>query len=149
MITGKAGTGKTLMACAYGNQACRFGLKVSFQRVPLLVERLAVSHGDGSFYRLIEKIEKPDLLILDDLGISPLSAVGRSDLLEVIKSRSGKATLVTSQLPVKNWHAYLSGENGTVADAILDRLTGGAERLELRGPSLRDSTDKAEDSSKE
>lgn len=149
-ITGKTGTGKTWLACALGNQACRFGFTVSFQRVPLLVERLAVSHGDGSYLQLLEKIAKPDLVILDDLGISPLSAVGRSDLLEAIESRNGcKATLITSQLPVKSWHTYLAGENGTVADAILDRLTGGADRLELRGPSLRDATDRAEKEAKE
>jgi len=134
IVTGATGLGKTWLACALGNQACRHGLSVSFQRVSLLLEDLAVSHGDGGFRKRLTQLAKVDLLILDDFGISALTAAGRSDLLEVIEQRSGiKATLVTSQLPVDRWHDYLSGGNPTVADAILDRLVTGSQRIALQG----------------
>ena len=93
-----------------------------------------MSHGDGGFRKRLTQLAKVDLLILDDFGISALTAAGRSDLLEVIEQRSGiKATLVTSQLPVDRWHDYLSGGNPTVADAILDRLLTGSQRITLQG----------------
>jgi DNA replication protein DnaC len=138
IVTGPIGCGKTWMACALGNQACRQGLSVSFQRLPLLLEDLAVSHGDGSFRKRLNQLAKVDLLILDDFGLSALNAVGRNDMLEVIESRSGaRSTLITSQLPVDRWHDYLSGGNPTVADAILDRLVSGSQRLEIKGESMR------------
>lgn len=112
IVTGPTGSGKTWLACAFGNQACRQGLSVSFQRLPLLLEDLAVSHGDGSFRKRLALLAKVDLLILDDFGISALNAIGRNDLLEVIESRSStRATLITSQLPVTSWHAYLGDKN--------------------------------------
>jgi DNA replication protein DnaC len=121
-----------------GNQACRQGVSVSFQRLPLLLEDLAVSHGDGSFRKRLAQLAKVELLILDDFGMAALNAVGRNDMLEVIESRSGaRSTLITSQLPVDRWHDYLSGGNPTVADAILDRLVSGSQRLELKGESMR------------
>ena len=138
IVTGPTGGGKTWLACALGNQACRQGVSVSFQRLPLLLEDLAVSHGDGSFRRRLGQLANVDLLILDDFGMAALNAVGRNDMLEVIESRSGsKSTLITSQLPVDRWHDYLSGGNPTVADAILDRLVSGSQRLELKGESMR------------
>ena len=138
IITGPTGSGKTWLACALGNQACRLGLSVLFQRLPLLLEDMAVSHGDGSFRKRLAQVAKVDLLILDDFGMATLSAVGRNDLLEVIEQRCGKrSTLITSQLPVNRWHDYLSGGNPTVADAILDRLVSGANRIELKGESMR------------
>jgi len=138
VITGATGLGKTWIACALGNQACRHGLTVKFERVPLLLEELAIAHADGSFRRRITAIGKLDLLILDDLGINILTAERRADLLEVIEVRSGtKATVVTSQLPVKRWHDYLADGNPTVADAIMDRLVSDAHRIELAGESLR------------
>lgn len=138
IVTGPTGGGKTWLACALGNQACRQGVSVSFQRLPLLLEDLAVSHGDGSFRRRLGQLANVDLLILDDFGMAALNAVGRNDMLEVIESRSGsKSTLITSQLPVDRWHDYLSGGNPTVADAILDRLVSGSQRLELKGDSMR------------
>lgn len=138
IITGPTGCGKTWLGCALGNQACRQGLTVSFQRLPLLLEDMAVSHGDGSFRKRLTQLAKVDLLILDDFGMATLNAVGRNDLLEVIEQRCGKrSTLITSQLPVNRWHDYLSGGNPTVADAILDRLVSGANRIELKGESMR------------
>lgn len=138
IITGPAGGGKTWIGCALGNQACRHGMSVMFQRLPLLLEDLAISHGDGSFRKKLNLLAKVDLLILDDLGMAVLNAVGRNDLLEVIEQRCGKrSTLITSQLPVDRWHDYLSGGNPTVADAILDRLVSGSNRITLTGESMR------------
>lgn len=138
ITTGPTGSGKTWLACALGNQACRIGMSVTFHRLPLLLEDLAVSHGDGSFRKRLAHIAKVNLLILDDFGLGTLNAIGRNDLLEVIESRSGtRSTLITSQLPVDRWHDYLSGGNPTVADAILDRLVSGSQRLALKGESMR------------
>lgn len=138
IVTGPTGSGKTWMACALATQACRLGMTVSFQRLPLLLEDLAVSHGDGSFRKRLGQLAKVDMLILDDFGLAALNAIGRNDMLEIIESRSGAlATLITSQLPVDRWHDYLSGGNPTVADAILDRLVSGSQRLEIRGESMR------------
>jgi DNA replication protein DnaC len=138
IITGPTGGGKTWLGCALGNQACRLGLTVTFQRLPLLLEELAVSHGDGSFRKKLMQLAKIDLLILDDFGMAALNAIGRNDLLEVIEQRCGnRSTLITSQLPVDRWHDYLSGGNPTVADAILDRLVNGSHRIALKGESMR------------
>jgi len=137
-ITGKTGVGKTWIACALGNQACRHGMTVKFERIPMLLEDLVVARADHTYRKRLNGLAKLDLLILDDLGLTPLSTEGRADLLEIAEARSGvKATIVTSQLPVKKWHEYLSGGNPTVADAIMDRLLGKGQRIELAGESLR------------
>jgi DNA replication protein DnaC len=137
VLTGPAGTGKTWIACALGEKACREGLKVSFQRLPILLEEFKLAHVDGTFHSKLAKLTKVDLLILDDLGVSPINAQGRGDLLEIIDSRSTtKSTIVTSQLPVSKWHDYLSSGNPTAADAILDRITGGSYRIEFKGESM-------------
>lgn len=138
IVTGPTGSGKTWLTCAFGNQACRHGKTVLFQRLPLLLEELQLGHGDGSFRKRLNQLAKYDLLILDDFGIAAINAHGRNDLLEVIDSRvPGRSTIITSQLPVTNWHDYLSGGNPTVADAILDRLLGGSLRIPLKGDSMR------------
>ena len=138
IVTGPTGCGKTWITCALGNQACRHGLSVLFVRMPLLLEELQLGHADGSFRKRLVQLAKLDLLILDDFGIAPLNAQNRGDLLEVIDSRSGgKSTAITSQIPLEHWHDYLSGGNPTVADAILDRLVGGAIRINLKGDSMR------------
>lgn len=138
ILTGPTGSGKTWLACAFGNQACRQGKTVLFQRLSLLLEDLHISHADGSFKKRLAQLAKLDLLILDDFGMAALTAQGRTDLLEVIDSRvGGRSTIVTSQIPVENWHDYLSGGNPTVADAILDRVVSGSLRIPLRGESMR------------
>jgi DNA replication protein DnaC len=138
LITGPTGTGKTWLACALGNQACRSGKSVLFQRISILVEELHIGHGDGSFRKRLSQIAKLDLLILDDFGLGNLTQQGRSDILEVIEARGDeRSTIITSQLPVSIWHEYLGGNNPTVADAFLDRTISGAIRLEMRGESMR------------
>lgn len=138
IVTGATGLGKTWIACALGNQACRHGLTVKFERVPTLLEDLAMAHAERTFRKRLTALGKLDLLILDDLGINTLTPDRRSDLLEVIECRSvNKATIVTSQLPVKRWHDYLADGNATVADAVMDRIVSGAHRIELVGESMR------------
>lgn len=140
ILTGLTGSGKTWLTCALGNQACRNGLTVSFQRISLLLEELHLAHADGSFRKKLSQLAKVDLLILDDFGTATLNAQNRCDLLELIDSRSGgKSTAVTSQISIDQWHAYLSGGNPTVADAILDRLVSGSIRINLKGESMRKS----------
>ncbi len=135
-LTGPTGTGKTYLACALGNQACRHGFSVRYLRLPRLLEQLAVARGDGSYSRLMNQLAKTDLLILDDWGIQPFTGPQRNDLMEVIEDRHGlHSTLIASQLPVEHWHDYL-GEP-TLADAILDRLLHNAHRLPLTGESMR------------
>jgi DNA replication protein DnaC len=136
LITGPTGVGKTWLACALGQQACRQGFPVLYQRVPRLTETLRIAHGDGSFGRLLAQLAKVDVLILDDWGMTPLDQAARHDLLEVIDDRSTtKSTIITSQLPIEHWHAWLN--DPTVADAILDRLVHRSHRLALKGESLR------------
>ena len=146
IVTGPTGSGKTWLSCALGNKACRLGMTVLFYRLSLLLEDLAISHGDGSFRKRLNQLAKADLLILDDFGMAALNAIGRNDLLEVIDQRTGnRSTLITSQLPVDRWHDYLSGGNPTMADAILDRLVSGAHRIELKGDSMRKRRGQNED----
>lgn len=136
VITGATGCGKTWLACALGNAACRQGLSVVYTRAPRLFEELRIAHGDGSFGKRLLAMAKTDLLILDDWGLAPLGQAERNDLLEVLDDRVGtRATLITSQLPVEHWHAYLN--DPTLADAILDRVLHAAHKLALSGESQR------------
>jgi len=136
LITGRTGSGKTWLACALGNAACRQGLSVQYLRLPRLFEELRIAHGDGSFTRRLSALAKMDLLLIDDWGLAPPSATERADLLELLDDRVGtRSTLITSQLPVKHWHEYL-GEP-TLADAILDRIVHSAHELSLTGESMR------------
>jgi len=141
-ITGKTGLGKTWLACALANKACRLGYTSSYVRVPRMLQDIYVAHADGSYPKVMNKLAKPDLLILDDLGLSALSDTERRDLLEVIEDRQGRrSTIVTSQLKVKHWHEVI-GEP-TIADAILDRLVSNAHRIDLSGNSLRPKKEEA------
>ena len=136
LLTGATGCGKTWLACAFGNAACRQGLSVAYVRTPRLFEELRIAHGDGSFGKRLSALAKTDLLILDDWGLAPLNQVERNDLLEVLDDRVGsRSTLITSQLPPAHWHAYLN--DPTLADAILDRVLHAAHKVELTGESLR------------
>ncbi len=135
-ITAPTGTGKSWIACALGNQACRQGLSVRYERASRLLDSLRIARGDGSYGKRLIQLAKIDLLILDDFGLKPMTQGERHDLLEVIEDRHGtRSTLVTSQLPVASWHKYLS--DPSVADALLDRLLSGAHRIELKGESMR------------
>jgi DNA replication protein DnaC len=138
LFTGPTGCGKSWLACALGQQACRQGLRVRYWRVPRLLEELRISHADGSYNRLLSQLAKIDLLILDDFGLDMLKTPDRKDLLEIMEDRHKlKSTIITSQLAVKHWHEYI-GEP-TIADAILDRLLHNAYKIELKGESIRKS----------
>jgi DNA replication protein DnaC len=137
LITGLTGCGKSWLACAIGQQACRQGLSVKYIRVAKLIEELRIAHADGSYIAILNQFAKTDLLILDDFGIDQLTQQDHRDLLEIIEDRHKlKSTLITSQLGIKHWHDYI-GEP-TIADAIMDRLLSHAHKLELKGPSMRD-----------
>jgi DNA replication protein DnaC len=141
LITGSTGTGKSFLASAIGHQACQLGFKVLYTNASRLFTQLKMARADGSAMKELLKIEKQDLLILDDFGIQPFDQASRASLLEVIEDRHGKrSTIFTSQLPVSSWHELI-GEK-TVADAILDRIVHGALRLELKGESLRKNKSK-------
>jgi DNA replication protein DnaC len=136
LIVGATGTGKTYVACALGQSACRHGLTVRYLRLPRLLHDLGLAHADGSYGKLLASLAKADLLILDDWGLAPLADRERRDLLEVLEDRHGRrATLVTSQLPLEHWHNCVG--DPTFADAILDRLIHQAHRLILKGTSMR------------
>lgn len=135
-ITGPTGTGKSFIASALGHQACQLGLKVLYFNTNKLLAQLKMAKADGSALKELSKIEKTDLLILDDFGLQPFDAQSRMLLMEIFEDRHGKrATILTSQLPVKMWYEII-GEK-TVADAILDRIVHDAHRIELKGESLR------------
>jgi DNA replication protein DnaC len=136
LITGATGVGKTYLACALGQQACRQGYRVLYRRVPRLFDELALAHADGSYPQVLARVARIDVLVLDDWGLTPLTEAQRQDLLEVLEDRDGtRSTILTSQLPREQWHDYL-GEP-TVADAILDRVVHRAVAITLTGPSRR------------
>jgi DNA replication protein DnaC len=137
LITGPTGIGKSWLASAFVQSACRHGFTAAYVRAPRLLHELAVSRGDGSYARLLVKHAKLDLLAIDDWLLAPLTDAERRDLLEVIEDRSERAsTLIASQLPPTAWHAAI-GEP-SVADAICDRLIHRAHKLTLKGPTMRD-----------
>jgi len=136
LITGSTGVGKSYIASAIGHQACSMGYKVLYDHSSKLFARLKSGKADGTYLKEITKMEKQDLLIIDDFGIQPLDQQSRSILMEIIEDRHGKkSTLFTSQVPVNQWHEVI-GEQ-TIADAILDRIVHDSQRLELKGESMR------------
>ena len=136
LITGSTGTGKSYLACALGSQACLEGYKVYYANATRLFTQLKMAKADGSAIKELARIEKQDLLILDDFGIQPLDNQSRMLMMEIVEDRHGKrATLFTSQLPVQVWYEVIGDQ--TLADAILDRVVHDAHRIELGGESLR------------
>lgn len=136
VITGPTGTGKSWLACALANQACRQGLSCHFIRVPILMENLMAAHATATFVQKLAQLKKFDLLILDDWGIEPFSNRAENDLLELIDNRLGnRSFLITSQLPMNVWHD--SFDNKTVADALMDRVIHGSYHIQLAGESMR------------
>lgn len=136
LITGSTGIGKSYIASAIGHQACSLGYKVMYEHSTKLFARLKMAKADGSYLKELVKMEKQELLILDDFGMQPLDSQSRTILMEIIEDRHGKrSTLFTSQVPVNNWYEVI-GEQ-TIADAILDRIIHDAHRLELKGDSMR------------
>ena len=136
VLTGPTGCGKTYLACALGHHACHQGYRVRYYRATRLFEALTISHGDGSYLKLLAQIAKVDVLIIDDWGLEPLSQSQKNDLLEIMEDRhSSKSTIFTSQLPLTKWHDFIA--DPTLADAILDRLLHNAHKLPLKGESMR------------
>jgi DNA replication protein DnaC len=136
LITGPTGLGKSWIACALGHKACRDNRSVQYHRLPRLFEALALARGDGRYGRLLKTVSRVQLLVLDDWGLAVLNPPERRDLLEILDDRHGRAsTIVTSQVPVDQWHAIIG--DPTLADAILDRLVHNAHRVQLTGESMR------------
>jgi len=135
-FAGATGLGKTWLACALAQYACRQGRSALYLRVPRLAEELRILHGSGGFRRWLQQLAKTDVLVLDDWGTGAIDAATRADLLEIIDDRaSQRATIITHQLPIEHWHAWLG--DATVADAMLDRLMQCCRRFQLEGESRR------------
>lgn len=144
LITGPTGTGKSFLSSAIGHQACILGYKVFYANTSKLFAQLKLAKADGSSMKELVRIEKQDLLILDDFGIQPLDQQSRTLLMEIMEDRHGKrSTIITSQLPVKQWYEVI-GEK-TIADAILDRIVHDAHRIEIKGESMRKRKEKQEE----
>lgn len=136
LITGSTGIGKSYISSAFGHQACCLGYKVLYHSTSKLISKLKIAKADGSYLKEMTRIERQNLLILDDFGLQPFDAAGRAMLMEIIEDRHGKGSIiVTSQLPVSKWYDIIGDK--TMADAILDRIIHQAHRIELNGESMR------------
>lgn len=136
LITGPTGAGKSWLGCALAQYACRRGHSALYQRVPRLQEELRIRHGSGAFGKWLIQLARTDVLLLDDWGMGAIDSATRSDLLEIIDDRAAnKATIITSQLPIEHWHAWIG--DATIADAVLDRIMQRNHRFTLTGDSLR------------
>ena len=136
VITGATGVGKTYMACALAQQACRLGHRVLYRRAPRLFDELALARADGTYPKLLARFARTEVFVLDDWGLAPVKDLERRDLLEIMEDRHGlRSTIWTSQLPVAKWHDHLG--DPTIADALCDRLLHNAHRVVLQGPSRR------------
>jgi DNA replication protein DnaC len=141
LIIGKTGVGKSYLACALAQKACRLGYSVLYQRASRLFEELRIARADGSYVKALNNLAKRELLVLDDFGLEALTSDQRRDLLEVIEDRyQSSSTLITSQIPVDHWHELIG--DPTIADAILDRVVHNAHKLSLKGESRRKSKSK-------
>lgn len=138
VIIGPTGLGKSYLACAFVERACRRGYNASYLRLPRLLQQLAVARGDGSYERVLARLAKLELLAIDDWLLAPLRDGERRDLIEVIEDRSERAsTIIAAQLPAKHWHAAIGDPN--LADSICERLLHNAHRIELKGPTMRNT----------
>jgi len=136
IIVGPTGTGKTFLACALAQTACREGISAYYLRTPALYRLLGLGRADGSYARVLARLARISLLVLDDLGLAALADNERRDLLEVIEDRHGAgSTIITSQLPIDHWHEVIG--DPTIADALLDRLVHNAHKISLKGESMR------------
>jgi DNA replication protein DnaC len=144
IITGSTGIGKSYLASAIGHQACSLGYKVFYSQSTKLFSKMKLAKVDGSYLKELARLERQDLLIIDDFGIQPLDGQGRTALLEIMEDRHGKSsTIFTSQVPVSQWHDVI-GEQ-TIADAILDRIIHTAHRIEMNGESMRKTQNRIEE----
>ena len=136
VITGMTGTGRTYVACALANSACRKGYRALYRRAPRLFDELTLAHADGSYQHLLARLAKIDVLVIDDWGLAAPTDQERRDLLEILEDRYGvRSTIMTSQLPPTRWHDHLG--DPTIADAVCERILHNAHRLALKGPSRR------------
>ena len=136
LISGATGTGKSFVACALAQQACRLGYRALYWRVSRLFQALALARADGTYARLLGQLARMDVVVLDDFALTPLQDAERRDLLEILEDRYGtRSTIVTSQLAPNHWHEAIG--DPTLADAICDRLLHNSHRLMLKGPSRR------------
>jgi DNA replication protein DnaC len=143
LITGATGTGKTYVACAFAQQACRKGHRAIYRRAARLFSELALARADGTYPRVLAKIARADVLVIDDFAMTPITDNERRDLFEILDDRHGtRSTIISSQVPPKRFHDYIN--ESTHADAICDRLIHGAHRIVLKGPSRRDPREAAE-----
>lgn len=136
IFTGATGLGKTWLACALGNRACREGFSAVYKRVQRLIEELSIARADGTYLKTLTALARADVLILDDWGLVSLDNAALHSLLEVIDDRTGtRSTIVTSQMPVEKWHDSLG--DPSVADALLDRILSSSTRISLKGDTMR------------
>jgi DNA replication protein DnaC len=136
LLTGPTGVGKTWLACALAHKGCQRGYTTLYCRLPRLLQSLSLARGDGSYAKQMSRLARTSVLILDDWGLSPLTAEQRRDLLEILENRHGsRSTIVTSQMPIEKWHDIIG--DPTLADAILDRLVHGTYTFKLKGESMR------------
>jgi DNA replication protein DnaC len=137
IICGASGTGKSYLSQALGNQACLTGIKTLYTVTARIIKRLKLSKVDGTYLKELEKLAKAELLILDDFGLQAFDNQDRETLMDIIDDRHGKrSTIISSQIPVSAWYEIIGGE-GTIADAILDRIVNSSHRIDLKGESLR------------
>ena len=136
IITGPTGVGKTYLACAFANKACRMGFSSLYIRLSRLFQDLTIGRADGSYSSIMKKLTKAKVLVIDDLGLTPMSSPERRDLLEIVEDRHGlSSTVVVTQLPIEHWHDNI--KEATIADAILDRIVHNAHKINLKGDSMR------------
>lgn len=136
IITGPAGTGKTFLSCALGNSACRAGMSTHYLRLPRLLQEMHIARADGSYGKLLTRLARFSVLIIDDWGLSKLGDRERRDILEVLEDRHNmSSTIISSQLPVEKWHEIIG--DPTIADAVLDRVIHNSHRIAMKGESMR------------